>query len=195
VKRNLLILAIILLIGFVVNSCGDEEKTPDVYCPSPNDGHLGIGENCIKNTGGCGGLYNYAKGTAFPKPIYRVGAEGSNGATFTSTAGAMATAYNSLIGTTAEDRFNARDLTEVHMHIGGKIYTWSGSGVLAVQAGATEVAQIIGILGSSGNLPVAQLQSVSGIRLAKGKKSTERLSFVADYIGNLKYATVVYIKL
>ena len=156
-KRNLLILAIILLIGFVVNSCGDEEKTPDVYCPSPNDGHLGIGENCIKNTGGCGGLYNYAKGTAFPQtiPIYRVGAEGNNDATFSGTAGAMATAYNGLNGAEKE-RFNDDSgLTEVHMYIDGtKTYTWSGSGVLGIKAGVTFKNWMITDLGEAGGLDI-----------------------------------------
>ena len=46
--------------------------------------------------------------------------------------------------------------------------------------------------------PVAnltQLQPTSNIRLAKGKKSTEQFSVVANYIDNLKYITVVYKKL
>jgi hypothetical protein len=155
-KRNLLIFVIILLIGFIVNSCGDDEKTPDVYCPSPNDGHLGIGENCIKNTGNCGGLYNYAKGTAFPQtiPIYRVGAEGSNGTTFTSTAGAMATAYNGL-DPTAKNVFNAKGLTEVRMYIDGtKNYTWTGSGVLGIKAGATFKNWMITDLGTTDGLDI-----------------------------------------
>jgi len=195
-KRNWLVLAIILLIGFVVNSCVDDEKTPDVYCPSLNDGHLGIGENCIKNTGGCGGLYNYAKRTAFPQtiPIYRVGAEGSNGATFTSTAGAMATAYNDL-DSVAKIRFNDSGLTEVHLHIGGTPYTWNGNGILGMQASEYMAIGLVNMLGSSHGLPHAQLQPASDIRLAKGKKQMNYFSVVADYINNLKYTTVVYIKL
>jgi len=196
-KRNWLVLVIILLIGFIVNSCGDDEKTPDIYCPSPNDGHLGIGENCIKNTGGCSGLYNYAKGTAFPQtiPIYRVGAEGNNGATFTSTGNAIVDAYKNgiLNNSNAVTRFNNSGLTEVRIHIGGKKYTWGGSGVLSVQAGA-DIGWTIEDLGGSG-LVTAQLQPASDIHLTKGKKQKEQLSVVADYIGNFKYATVVYIKL
>jgi len=49
-KRNLLILVIILLIGFIVNSCSDEEKpTCAEACPESQHDHLGINENCNHN--------------------------------------------------------------------------------------------------------------------------------------------------
>jgi len=192
-KRNWLVLAIILLIGFIVNSCGDDEKEP----PICNLGaHLGIGETCNGNN--CS-LQNYNTSTganAFPKPIYRVGKEGNNETTFTNTAIAIVSAYNGL-DPMAKGDFNSKGLTEVHMHIGGKYYTWSGSGILEIQAGNNELIEdVIYDLGTPTGLLIAQLQPASNIiRFVKGKKQTEQLSVIADYIGNLKYATVVYIKL
>jgi len=66
--------------AMVLMSCDTDQKQgpQPIYCPdTDNDGngHLGIGEDCIKDTGECTGYHNYAKGTTFPKPIYRVGAE------------------------------------------------------------------------------------------------------------------------
>jgi len=51
-KRNLLILVIILLIGFITNSCGDEEKISSCECnpKQHNEGEsccIGNGCNCI----------------------------------------------------------------------------------------------------------------------------------------------------
>ena len=50
-KRNLLILVIVLLIGFIVNSCGDddEKRTCAEACPESQRDHLGINENCNHN--------------------------------------------------------------------------------------------------------------------------------------------------
>ena len=50
-KRNLLILAIILLIGLIVNSCGgdDEKTTCAEACPESQRDHLGINEYCNHN--------------------------------------------------------------------------------------------------------------------------------------------------
>ena len=198
-KRNLLILAIVLLIGFIVNSCDDEEKEPPVC----NLGeHLGIGETC--NGTNCS-LQNYNTSTGantFPKPIYRVGAKGNNGATLTSTASAIVDAYNTKIaapGGSVKTRFDNSGLTEIQMYLGGTTnYTWSGSGgILGIRAGAFEIWMIedLGTTGGLDKRPVAQLQPASYIRLMKGMKQTEQLSVAADYISNLKYATVVYKKL
>jgi len=74
-KRNLLILVIIMLIGFIVNSCGDEEKEPPVC----NLGaHLGIDETCNGNNCTLQDHRNVAQKIAFPdngvgRPIYRYG--------------------------------------------------------------------------------------------------------------------------
>ena len=49
-KRNWLFLVIILLIGLIVNSCGDDEKpTCAEACPESQRDHLGINENCNHN--------------------------------------------------------------------------------------------------------------------------------------------------
>ena len=47
-KRNLLILVIILLIGFIVNSCGDEEKKSSCEC---NPKQHNEGESCCTGNG------------------------------------------------------------------------------------------------------------------------------------------------
>jgi len=47
-KRNLLILAIILLIGFIVNSCSDEEKKSSCEC---NPKQHNEGESCCTDNG------------------------------------------------------------------------------------------------------------------------------------------------
>jgi len=47
-KRNLLILAIILLIGFIVNSCGDDEKKSSCEC---NPKQHNEGETCCTGNG------------------------------------------------------------------------------------------------------------------------------------------------
>jgi len=173
---------LVMMAGVIIGiiACDDPKAQP-VYCPDTDNngnGHLGIGEDCSKDTGDCTGLYDYSKGTVFPKPIYRVGAEGNNGATFTSTAGAMATAYNGL-SPMAQGRFNDKGLTEVHLHIGGKDYTWGGSGILKLQANEELAIDVVNVLSSSAGLPVAQLQPADNIRMAKGKKSTERFPVIA----------------
>ena len=74
-KRNLLVLVIIMLIGFIVNSCSDEEKEPPVC----NLGaHLGIDETCNGNNCTLQDHRNAAQKIAFPdngvgRPIYRYG--------------------------------------------------------------------------------------------------------------------------
>jgi len=180
---------LIMMAGVIIGimSCDDPKAQP-VYCPDTDNngnGHLGIGEDCIKDTGDCTGLYDYSKGTVFPKPIYRVGAEGNNGATFSGTAGAMATAYNGLDGA-AKNVFNGRDLTEVHLHIGGNIYTWSGSGVLKLQADQSNsgvvAAWVINRLGASDGLDIAQLQPALHrvIFMAGNKKAKQVIAGGAD---------------
>jgi len=47
-KRNLLILVIILLIGFIVNSCGDDEKKSSCEC---NPKQHNEGESCCNGNG------------------------------------------------------------------------------------------------------------------------------------------------
>ena len=171
---------LVMMAGIIIGviACDDPKAQP-VYCPDTDNngnGHLGIGENCSKNIGDCTGLYDYAKGTAFPKSIYRVGAKGNNEATFTSTAGAMATAYNGLIGTMAEGRFNASGLTVVHMYIDGKDYTWSGSGILGIKAGATFKNWMITDLGSSQGLDIAQLQpALNRVIFMAGNKNAKQV--------------------
>jgi len=207
-KRNLLILVIILLIGFIVNSCGDEEKEPPVC----NLGaHLGIEETC--NGSNCS-LQNYNTSTgedAFPVPIYRVGAlsDFQNApATPEATASHIIATY-AIQGDT--DKKAIKDgvpdkgvkLTFVHIckdTIGPTPYPFEWNKTILVLQ-----ADILSTLGSvlrniaAGNLPtnpsIAQLQPASDIRLAKGKKSTEQFPIITDYIGTLTYATVVYKKL
>ena len=50
-KRNLLILLIVLFICLVVNSCGGDEEKPTCAeaCPESQRNHLGIDENCNHN--------------------------------------------------------------------------------------------------------------------------------------------------
>ena len=171
-----------IIIGLI--SC----DTDPVFCPDTDNngnGHLGIGENCSKDTGDCTGLQNYNTSTgvnAFPKPIYRVGkADNFAGTVLVDTADKIIIEYGKL-GEAGRGRINTSGLTYVQMHKDGKKYTWGGSGVLGVQAGALDdIAYTIEDLGSSGGLPVqtASLQPASDIRLAKGKKSTERFPAIA----------------
>jgi hypothetical protein len=63
---------------------------------------------------------------------------------------------------------------------------------LGLLAGSEWVEYYIGKVAAGSLDPTAQLQPVNKIRIANGKKQTEQFYFVADYLGNLKYATVVY---
>ena len=44
-------------------------------------------------------------------------------------------------------------------------------------------------------IPIVHFQPANNVRMAIGKKQTEQFSVFANYIDNLKYRTVVYIKL
>ena len=51
IMKKLWVLAIIFLMGFFVNSCGDDEENPTCYeaCTEIQKNHLGINENCGHN--------------------------------------------------------------------------------------------------------------------------------------------------
>jgi len=217
-KRNLLILVIIFLIGFIVNSCGDEEKEPPVC----NLGaHLGIDETCNGNNCTLQDHRNAAQKIAFPdnavgRPIYRYGKLSNYNISdpkeiektidmiieiFTGTEGLLNRGegiYNNINN-------NIDKLCVTKSEDG--TWTWGGDGtVLGVDPAAdasilkNRFARIDP--GNSMDLdvksPVAnltQLQPVSNIRLTKGKKQTEHFTFISDSICNLSYTTVVYKKL
>jgi len=71
-KKNLLILVIVLLVGIIVNSCSDNEKEP----PICNLGeHLGIGETCNGTNCTLKDYRTAEQKVSFPKEIYRYGRE------------------------------------------------------------------------------------------------------------------------
>jgi len=127
-----------------------------VYCPDKDgNGHLGIGEDCIKNTGNCSGLQDYRPAAAqakpepynpqvpgdyFPWPIYRVGAlTESNypGTTLDDTVASILAGYKMVVPRDKEF-LNRNDCGLVEVHVtynapGGK-YTWTGT-ELGIQTG------------------------------------------------------------
>jgi len=193
---------LIMMAGIIIGiiACDDPKAQP-VYCPDTDNngnGHLGIGEDCSKDTGDCTGLQNYNTSTgedAFPVPIYRVGAlSGFQNAPATPEATASHIMATYAIQDDA-DKKKIKDgvpdkgvkLTFVHIckdAIGPTPYPfeWNKS-ILVLQA------DILSTLGSvlrtiaSGNLPtnpsIAQLQPAGNIRMVKGKKSTERFPVIA----------------
>jgi len=193
-KRNLLILVIILLIGFIVNSCGDEEKETPVC----NLGaHLGIGETC--NGSNCSlQNYNTSTGTnAFPKPIYRVGPVGDfNANALTKTVNDIMITYTdpSILGlTTGHKMLVNQRLDFVQIHKEGGDYTWKDK-VLGLRAGLD--ADYIGmyiydIASSAGLTPTAQLQPSNDIHLAKGKKQKEQFYVVTIIKGKFLNAIII----
>ena len=177
-----------VIIGLI--SCDDPKAQP-VYCPDTDNngnGHLGIGEDCIKDTGDCTGLQNYNTSTgvnAFPKPIYRVGKAGDfNANLLAKTVNDVMSTYTdpSILGLTeaGKDRLSQR-LDFVQIYKTGGNYTWKDK-VLGLRVGVEKgvvwycIAQISV---SSGLTPTAQLQPVGNIRMAKGKKSTEQFPVIA----------------
>jgi len=72
---------------------------------------LGIGEDCIKDTGDCTGYHNYAKGTTFPKSIYRVGAE------FAALPTAVSTIIDTFANTITDSDDKAKFLATVSKEI------------------------------------------------------------------------------
>ncbi|MCL2175277.1 MAG: hypothetical protein FWB73_04445 [Treponema sp.] len=143
----------------------DDMVKPDpVLCPDTNNdgnGHLGIGENCIKDTGTCTGLQDYRTAAAkvkpdpydemaigypgdyFPWPIYRVGAlTESNypGTILDDTVNNILAGYK-LVVPTDKTRLNSNacGLIEVHVtyNAPGGNYTWTGT-ELGIQTGLSE---------------------------------------------------------
>jgi len=224
-KRNLLILVNIMLIGFVVNSCGDDEKEPPVC----NLGaHLGIDETCNGNNCTLQDHRNEAQRIAFPdngvgRPIYRYGKLSnyniSDPKEIEKTVDKIIEIFTRTIeispgiagllsrGEKIYDRINANiDKLCVTKSEDGT-WTWGGDGtVLGVDpaADASNLMNRFARIDPSNSMdldvksPVAnltQLQPVSNIRLTKGKKQTEHFTFISDSICNLSYTTVVYKKL
>jgi len=201
-KRIWLVLAIILLIGFIVNSCSDEEKEPPVC----NLGaHLGIGETCNGNNCILQDYRTAEQKATFPKEINRYGKKTNYSDTeLRQTTDKIVAAFDKIASDNGD-----KVLYDIVLSKIGKLYvvkaangyyTWNKTDFGADPAATMEIISGRLVLTAS-SLPeasiasgLAQLQPVSDIRLAKGKKQTDYLSFI-DYIGNLKYATVVYKKL
>ena len=182
-----------------------------VYCPSPNAGHLGIDEDCIKNTGNCGGLqdYNTSTGdieTKFPVPIHRYGPLSNFGASpytmLTDTVSHILATYalpsdgsvtlNSVTKAGKEGLTNDKRLDSVQIFNNpswGEYGMFWEEKVLGFQANLEKDKDIYmymyldqagkGILFGIPKIPVAQLQPAGNIRLAGGKKKTERFPAIA----------------
>jgi len=148
-KRNLLILVIILLIGFIVNSCGGDEKEP----PACNLGeHLGIGETC--NGTNCTykdyrtvDMKNESHNDYFQWPIYRVGELSNYGENdLTSTVDNILTGYKGLEDLNDLPNLKKSSLEQVHITYNASVpipdaievllgkYTWNGT-ILGIQKG------------------------------------------------------------
>ena len=187
-KRNLLIMVIILLFGFVVNSCGDDEKDPPVC----NLGaHLGIGETC--NGTNCS-LQNYNTSigaNAFPKPIYRVGPIGDfNSNSLTKTVNDIMLTYTDpiILGLGGADKLRVEQrLDFVQIYKEGGDYTWNDytwkDKVLGLPVGldADYIEMHIGDIASSGNLtPTAQLQPIGNIHIANVNNCMDQFTVIAS---------------
>ena len=232
-KRNLLILVIILLIGFITNSCIDDENECSICkngqhcnthcviencpvhdcknhnkneCPICNPmcnlgAHLGIGETC--NGTNCT-LQDYRTAEQkilFPKEINRYGkASNYTAKQLTDTVANIIAGYGLLVGTTQGNFIAKAGKVCVTKAQNGE-YTWDKTVFgfhidLSAEETKGLMTDLVGGLSEKGPINgLVQLQPASDIRLAGGKKQTEQLSVVADYIDNLKYATVLYIKL
>ena len=171
-----------------------------VYCPSPNAGHLGIDEDCTKNTGKCGGVQNYNTSTgenAFPKPIYRVGPISDFDANvLAKTVDDIMKSYTDPgvleFGDGEKQRVDQRlDFVQIYK-TGG--YTWKNK-VLGLRAGLRDeiIWGYIGDISSPSDAltPTAQLQPAGNIRLAGGKKKTERFPVIAGGDATLPRAIVM----
>jgi len=203
-KRNLLFLAIILLIGFIVNSCDDEEKETPVC----NLGaHLGIGETC--NGTNCTykdyrtvDMKNESHNDYFQWPIYRVGTlsnYGANGADITTTVTNILAGYksNAVKGDSFIVNGLKSGLLEVHVtySVPADGYTLKNK-----QLGIKKLTSVdfietylydLGAADLSDIAPIVQLQPDSDIRLAGGKKLKESFYVVAVIKGKFLNAIII----
>jgi len=200
-KNKIWVLLTIAGIVIAIMSCDDKDKdnggtiepTPDpVYCPDKGgNGHLGVGEDCIKDTGTCSGLQDYrtaAQKASFPKEINRYGKVSNYTAQeLRNTADKIIAAFDLIIAD-ANGEIETRDeiLLEIAklyvVKAANNYYTWNKTDFGADPS--VEAPLIKGAMTAipKGVLPeaavasgvVAQLQSANGIRMANGKKSTER---------------------
>jgi len=198
-------------------SCDDKDKdnggtiepTPDpVYCPDKGgNGHLGVGEDCIKDTGTCTGLQEYRTANMknsthadyFQWPIYRVGAKSHyQGTELTTTVNNILAAYKGLLSSEATSLKNST-LEQLRItynapsnpfEVATGKYTWGGN-IFGIQKGNTsELIERCLRMISNGDLPpqLAIIQPTNNIRMAQGKKSTERFPAVAGGNGKLPRA-------
>ena len=171
---------------------------PPVLCPDNNNdgnGHLGVGETCIKDTGDCTGLQDYRTADMsnethvdyFQWPIYRVGAVSNYGTNdLTTTTGNVLEGYKFLRDAAPDDADKLKTrLDEMHItyNAPGGQYTWVGKN-LGVQKnlGIEPIAENLYAIALdllTPVSPVAQLQPTSNVRMAKGKKSTEQFPVIA----------------
>jgi len=197
-KNKIWVLLTIAGMMIAVMSCGKEQPEPDpIYCPdTDNDGngHLGVGEDCIKDTGTCSGLQEYRTANMqnsthadyFQWPIYRVGAKSHyQGTELTTTVNNILAAYKGLDAFSEIPNLKNSSLEQVHItynapsNIGESIlgkYTWNENGIWGIQKGNTSDAIKLCMQFILDNIlpEVALLQSANGILMAQGKRSTER---------------------
>ena len=215
-KNKIWVLLTIAGMMIAVMSCGKEQPEPDpIYCPdTDNDGngHLGVGEDCIKDTGTCSGLQEYRTANMqnsthadyFQWPIYRVGAKSHyQGTELTTTVNNILAAYKGLETLFEVPNLKNSSLEQVHITYNapstdpateaflGK-FTWNKK-YLGIQKG--NVASLIEMcLKNIELLPeilqpaITQLQPAGNIRIAQGKKRTERFPAVAGGNGKLPRA-------
>jgi len=189
----------------------EQEEEEPIYCPDTNNdgnGHLGIGEQCIKDAGECTGLQDYRtagmknSGHAdyFQWPIYRVGATSHyQGTELTTTVNNILTAFRDSLGSGEKTDLKNSTLKQVHITynapsgpleaVFGK-YTWNGKN-WGIQKG-TSSDIINGVMKAIPQGVLQQvavlLQPANGIRMANGKKSTEQFPAVAGGDGKLPRA-------
>jgi len=203
-KNKIWFLVMMAGVIIAIMSCDDPKAQP-VYCPDTDNngnGHLGIGEDCIKDTGDCTGLQDYRTANMknsshadyFQWPIYRVKAEsnyGTNGAELTTTVGNILTGYKGLNPLNELPNLKNSSLEQVHITynapsgpldaVFGK-YAWDGE-YLKIQKNNTSDNITFCFQGiGTGNLPqqlAMLLQPASNIRMAKGKKSTQQFPLIA----------------
>lgn len=181
---------LITIAGFVIavlSSCDDDPKGKDpVYCPDLNgNGHLGINENCIKDTGDCSGLQDYrtaAQKSAFPKPIYRYGkASNYTAAQLTGTAQNIVDAYTGIGGQGTKDNFIAKAGKVCIIKAENNLYTWDGV-VFGVHVNMSTDTGLRGLMEGIDSIPNAGpingLVQLQPARTRKGDRNRFCVSFL-----------------
>ena len=202
---------LMMIAAIILASCDNgstPEPEPEVIVPHGEPySHLGIGEQKGADCSGKCGFQDYRTANMsnsghadyFQWPIYRVGAKSHyQGTELTTTVNNILAAYKGLLSSEATSLKNST-LEQLRItynapsnpfEVATGKYTWGGN-IFGIQKGNTsELIERCLRMISNGDLPpqLAIIQPTNNIRMAQGKKSTERFPAVAGGNGKLPRA-------